>query len=1359
MSDIIFLQKSDRVLDKTPNFLELGIDKKGLKYNKYFIENPDMVLGNLKNISGRFGDTLACIKKDDTNLKELLDNAIKNITGNSLKKEKEREELETIPAEEGVKNFSFCIKDNKIFQREDSFMTEVDVGNKLELYKDYIEISEQLRLLMNEQLSFKNNDDVILESQKKLNELYDNFVSKYGRISEKGMSKLFRDDPNYPLLSSLEVFDENNKFISKADIFFKRTIKPKEKIEFLEDAKDALVNTINERGFVDFEYLENITKKSKKELVEELKGEIFVDIGEWDKNNTFPISSAKENNDPFNYNYITKDEYLSGNIIKKLKNVNSYIEKLSFVEKKENNDEHLLKLREEIEELELQKSSLEKVRPKLLKPEEISCELGATWIPEKYLTQYMIEEFELSSYTSAKVVYSKEIGEYSIQAKNSAYILDSIENKFGTSRKNALSILQDTLNLKNIEIYDKKIEDGKEIRVLNKKETLLAREKQEKIKYSFKNWIFRDEVRRAMLTALYNEKFNAVRLREYDGSSLPLTGMNMNITLREHQKNAVARTLFGGNTLLAHEVGAGKTFVMIASAMESKRLGLNNKSMLVVPNHLTEQIGKDFLKLYPAANILVANKKDFSKNNRRKFCSKIATGDYDAVIIGHSQFEKIPLSTERQITALRREQHKIVDFLSHSVASWEKNNFSVKALEKKKKQVEARLQKLLKSERKDDTVNFEELGIDKLIVDEAHAFKNLRVLTHLNKVAGINTSESQKAKDMELKCDYIDEISKGKGIIFATGTPISNSMTEMFVMQQYLQKESLNQLGLNHFDSWISWCGEIKTEMELSPEGTGYRSKTRISKFKNLPEVMNLFKEVADIQTADTLKLDRPDVEFKTIKTEPSEFQKEYITFLADRAEEVRNKNVDPTEDNMLKITNDGKKLALDQRLIDSNLPDDENSKVNICINNAFKIYEESKEKAAAQLIFCDMSTPNKDKFNIYDDIKEKLIKLGVPEKEIEFIHNADKPEDKEILFSKVRKGEVRFLLGSTEKMGAGTNVQDKLIALHDLDVPWRPSDLEQRAGRIVRQGNENKDVKVFRYVTEGTFDAYLWQILENKQKFISQIMTSKTPVREASGLDEATLDYAEVKALATGNPLIKEKMELETEVAKLNLLKNSFLSDKYKYERKLNEEIPEDIRITKKEITNISKDIENFKNFEKDIPKDEFPGIIIKDKEYKDKEEAGKIFTKEALKIFKFTPEKIAEYKGFDIKVAYSPHKTNHQFEIKGNHIYFGELGSSESGNLTRLNNCLEKMSETLTKKQDKLNKLITSKSEIEKIINFPFDRENELKTLQERLNKINLSFEINNEIPSKNTVSDDISQNPWEKKMKQSKEKGLGR
>jgi len=1338
-SDIIFLKKRDSIRERDEDWIHLAEDENGLLYNKYFVDHPEQVLGSMEEISGRFGNTIACLPKENTDLKELLTKASEEISKNANYEEIELldDEITSIPATDDVKNFSYTIIDDDVYYRENSLFVKKEVTDKnKEKIKDYLELNDALKDVISKQKE-DFSDDEVKKAQEKLNEIYDSFSKKHGYVNNLSNTRALKEDSNFPLVSSIEILDEEENFKAKGDIFSKRTITKAKVIDHVDTSLEALVLSVSEKGYVDFDYMGSLTGKDRTTLIEELRGEIYLNIRE-EQNFYRPLSFNLEDGDlPFacangsnsyKYGYVTKDEYLSGNIRDKIAIVDSYLSKLRQTERElphlgyEKNGKEKELISYEMNRLEYQKSELTKVLPKELEASEINVRLGATWIPIKDIEKFIFETLKTPGYArwDIKVKFSSLTSEWNVEGKSRDRGNDLAEMTFGTSRVNAYKLIEDALNLKETKVFDQIVNpDGSKTSVLNKKETMLAGQKQELLKEEFKNWIFNDQERRSRLVKLYNERFNSIRNREYDGSNLSFEGMNTEIDLRPHQRNAIARSLYGGNTLLAHVVGSGKTFEMVASAMESKRLGMCSKSLFVVPNHLTGQIGREFMQLYPSANIMVADKKDFEPKNRKRFIGKIATGEYDAVVIGHTQFEKIPMSKEYQEKHIQDQIDEIVNYVEEYKHD-RNQNFTVKQLEKTKKKLETRLEKLNDDFKKDDVITFEELGVDKLFVDEAHGFKNLYLYTKMRNVAGIGQSEAFKSSDMFMKCRYMDEMTGGKGVVFATGTPVSNSMTELYTMQRYLQYESLKKNNLEHFDSWASTFGETQSSFELSPEGTGYRVKTRFSKFYNLPELMSMFKEVADIQTADMLNLPTPEAHYEVIKTLPSEEQKEILKSLSKRADDVRNRVVEPDVDNMLKITNDGKKLALDQRLINPLLPDNPDSKVNVCVKNVFAIWDKTKENRSTQLLFSDMSTPKGDgEFNIYDDIREKLVAMGIPKEEIAFIHEANSDKQKDELFAKVRKGEIRILMGSTQKMGAGTNVQNKLIALHDLDVPWRPADLEQRAGRIVRQGNENEKVNIYRYVTENTFDAYLWQTIENKQKFISQIMTSKTPVRVAEDVDESSLNYAEIKALATGDPKIKEKMDLDNEVTKLKMLEANYKSNRYRLEDKVSKNYPEEIARTEKLIEAVKKDISNVEP--KAEGEEKFTSITIAGEKITDKKLAGERLI-EAIKTVKLNESKvIGKYRNMDLEVSYNFFTNSHNFSLNGAAKHSGELGTSADGNITRLDNALEKMPEKLNRLEEKListkEQLENAKEELKK----PFEKADELKTKMLRLAELN--------------------------------------
>lgn len=1300
-SDILFFKRRSNVTHIEPSWVNVTTLEDGISLNNYFVDNPNMIIGEMKNVSGRFGLTSECVLDDKDKFEELLNNAISNINTDSISFDNtiiiddNDVNEEVIPATSDVKNFSYTLVDDKIYYRENSLMTLQQLGDiPTKRVKGMIGIRDCLRTLI-EYETEDYSDGEIKYQQNKLNVLYDNFTKEFGLINSRANRMVFDDDNSYYLLSSLENLDENNNLKSKADIFTKRTIRPHKPVTSVDTSVEALTVSISERATIDMEYMQNLVGKTEEEIYNDLQGIMFLN----------PLYSETNGQDK----YLNADEYLSGNVREKLNIVKQLV------------DIH--------PEYNINVIALEKVQPKDLSASEISVRLGSTWIPSKYVEQFVHELLETPSYAknSIKVNYISYTGEWDIQGKS--YDRGNVKayKTYGTSRVNAYKIIEDTLNLKDVRIFDyEELPDGKKKAILNKKETTIAQSKQELIKQKFVDWIFKDQDRRNDLCNIYNHKFNSTRTREYDGSHINFVGMNPDITLREHQINAIARILYGGNTLLAHTVGAGKTFEMVAAAQESKRLGLCTKSMFVVPNHLTEQWAREYLQLYPSANILVSTKKDFQTKNRKKFCSKIATGDYDAIIIGHSQFEKIPVSIERQRSILKEQLNEIVIGIQEAKSKIG-DNITVKALERTKKGIENKLKKLNDQSRKDDVITFEELGVDRLFVDESHYYKNLFLYTKMRNVGGIAQTEAQKSSDMFMKCRYMDEVTGGKGIVFATGTPISNSMVELYTIQRYLQYNTLADNQLLHFDEWASTFGETVTAIELNPEGSGYRAKTRFAKFYNLPELMTMFKEVADIQTADMLKLPVPKANYHNVVVKPSERQIEMVQSLSERADKVRNNEVDQSVDNMLKITNDGRKLALDQRLIDDSLEDFEGSKVNVCANNVYNIWKDGIEDKTTQLVFCDLSTPSKEKFNVYDDIKSKLISKGIPENEIAFIHDAKTEKQKDELFSKVRSGEVRVLFGSTQKMGAGTNVQDRIIASHDLDCPWRPSDLEQRLGRTVRQGNMNKEVDIYRYVTEQTFDAYLYQLVEGKQKFASQIMTSKTPVRIADDIDEAALSYAEIKMLATGNPYIKEKMDLDIQVQKLELLKSNFMSTKYELEDKISKYYPQEILKGETVIAGLQADI-NVVNVKKS---DEFSGMVLNSQMYADKKEAGIQLLEITKKIKDTKPSKIGEYRGFDVLCAYDFWERKPYLKLKNNLSHHLEIGTDTFGNITRMDNCLNSLSKLLDENKVKLENIKIQLENAKEEVNKPFPEAKELEIKKARLTELNsmLNLDTNRE------------------------------
>ena len=1307
-SDIIFLQKRDSITDIEPDWVYLGENDDGIKMNQYFIDNPEMILGNMEMISTRFGYDSACIS-DGEKLEDKLERAISNIHAEVKEYELDDigEEDNSIEADLTVRNFSYTLIDDKIYFRENSRMYPQELAMTTEnRVKGLIEIRDCVRTLLEYQTEDYPDEDIKRE-QVKLNQLYDRFTKKYGLINSRGNNSAFSNDSSYYLLCSLEILDENGNLARKADMFTKRTIKPKTEITSVDNANDALIVSLSEKARVDITFMQKLCNMDMDKMLKDLEGEIF-NVPEYGEPN----------------HWVTADEYLSGNVREKLKIAEHFAE----------TDERF----------NVNVKYLKEVQPKDLNASEISVRLGSTWIPPEDIKVFIEYLLNPSNYAcqNINVHYNEATSEWWIEGKNYDKYNIKATNTYGTGRASAYKIIEDSLNLKDTRIYDYyEDENGKKVAELNKKETAIAQAKQEQIKLAFEEWIWKDPERRERLTKFYNERFNSIRPREYDGSHISFDGMNPEITLRKHQVNAIARILYGGNTLLAHEVGAGKTFEMVAAAMESKRLGLCNKSLFVVPNHIVEQFGQEFLQLYPSANVLVTTKKDFETANRKKFCSRIATGDYDAIIISHSQFEKIPMSVERQVTIIQKQ----IEDITLGIQDLKNNNgerFSIKQMEKTKKSLETRLAKLNDTSRKDDVVTFEELGVDRIFVDEAHYYKNLFLYTKMRNVGGIAQTEAQKSSDLFMKCRYLDELTGGKGVIFATGTPISNSMVELYTMQRYLQYSELEKRHLQQFDAWASTFGETVTAIELSPEGTGYRAKTRFAKFFNLPELMALFKEVADIQTSEMLNLPVPKVNYHNVVIEPSEIQKELVKDLSERAEKIRNRMVDSSVDNMLKITNDGRKLALDQRLTNDMLEDFEHSKVATCADNIYSIWDKTSEDKSAQLVFCDLSTPHNDgKFNVYDDLKTKLIDRGIPEKEIAFIHDANTDARKQELFNKVRRGQVRVLIGSTQKMGAGTNCQDRLIALHDLDCPWRPSDLIQRSGRIIRQGNKNPEVDIYRYVTEGTFDAYLYQLVENKQRFISQIMTSKTPVRFAEDIDETALSYAEIKALAAGNPDIIEKTELDTQVAKLKLLKQNYLSEKYALEDKVIKYYPNEIKRLENRIEDMKEDIEVFNN--NNTPDNSFEKMNIKGTDFTERKEAGEKIIEICKSMTNPEPLEIGEYKGFKIILSFDTMDRKFYASMKNNLSYKTELGSDPSGNITRIDNALNGIETRLSSVENNLEDTKKNYESAKKEIEKPFPQEEELKTKSKRLDELNIKLNLNNKdkeiIDDGNDISDD--------------------
>ena len=1289
VSDILFFQKRDRASIEEPEWLNLKETQEGYSVNAYFAEHPEMVLGEFTTESTQYGKQEVTVKpKEGITLEEQLKEAVQNIHGTITELELSDTELEEdvvfIPADPDVKNFSFTVVNEEVYYRENSVMNRMELpAMTAERVKGMVKIRDVTNELIRCQME-EGSDEQITKLQEKLNEEYDTFTAKYGLISSNANKRAFSQDSSYCLLTSLEFLDDKGELKRKADIFTKRTIRRAETVTSVDTASEALAVCIGERAGVDLSYMAQLSGKTEEELTEELAGVIF-------KN---PIGEKWE----------PSDEYLSGNVREKLQIAKQFAE------------DH--------PEYQVNVQYLEQVQPKDLDASEIEARLGATWISEDYITRFMAETFHTPRYyvgSKVKVQYAEVTGQWNVMGKNvDSYGNALVTSTYGTQRANAYRLLEDALNLRDTKIYDTVQDADGEHRELNRKETMLAQQKQELIKEEFKEWIFKDLHRREDLCKIYNERFNSIRPREYDGSHIQFVGMNPEITLMPHQKNAVAHVLYGNNTLLAHCVGAGKTFQMIAAGMESKRLGLSQKNLYVVPNHLTEQWGSDFLRLYPGANILVATKKDFEPANRKRFCSRIATGDYDAVIIGHTQFEKIPLSRERQI-AMLEDQIADLTFSIEEAAHQAGQNYTIKQLEKTKKSLQARMKKLNDQTRKDDVVTFEQLGVDRLFVDESHSFKNLFLYTKMRNVAGISQTDAQKSSDMFMKCRYMDELTGGRGITFATGTPVSNSMTELYTIMRYLQYDTLMRMGMGHFDSWAATFGETVTAIELSPEGTGYRAKTRFARFFNLPELISIFKEAADIQTSDMLNLPVPEAEFINEVLKPSEEQQEMVSAFSERAEEVRAGLVNPTVDNMLKITNDGRKCALDQRLLNELLPDAEKSKVNTCVENAFQVWDEGKADRTTQLIFCDLSTPKGDgTFNVYDDVRNKLVARGIPKEEIAFIHEYNTETKKADLFAKVRAGQVRILMGSTPKLGAGTNVQDRLIALHHLDCPWKPSDLEQQEGRILRQGNQNDKVKIFRYVTENTFDAYMWQILENKQKFISQIMTSKSPVRACEDVDDTALSYAEIKALATGNPYIKEKMDLDVQVSKLKLLKANHTSQIYRLESDIAKNFPVQISALKERIAGMQIDSQVVKSV--DLQDNDTFAMTVGNVLYEDKKEAGEalIAACAGLKTVS-TGGKVGEYHGFTLSASYNMFSNAFELTVKGKCSYKLEIGKDPVGNMQRIHNTLFSIDRKLTESEQKLEtvqqQLATAQEEVKK----PFPKEAELNEKMERLSELN--------------------------------------
>ena len=1314
VSDILFLQKLERPIDREPEWVQVGRTPEGFTVNQYFVDHPDMVLGELSAESTQYGrEDVTVDPIEGADLAEQLKSAMAHINGRYEAVERVNTELDegapdVLPADPGVKNFSYTVVDGEVYYRENSVMTPVELSGDA---KDRVKGMVELRGIVNELIAYQLEDfpeTDIAAKQAELNAAYDAFTAKYGLLNDRKNGRLFEDDSSYYLLCSLENLDENGKLKSKADMFTKRTIRPERAVTHVDTPAEALAVSIGEKGKVDLPYMAELlgTPEDFGRITGELRGVIFKDPSE-------DVSDPEAG-------WQTADEYLSGNVRNKLQ-----IAKLAAA-----NDPAF----------EVNVEALTAAQPKDLDATEIDVRLGATWISPDVIQKFMNETFQIPFYLryAIRVKFSPATAEWRIEGKTKTGPNDVMAYEtFGTTRASAYKILEDTLNLRDARVYDTVEDDsGKPKRVLNKKETMLAGQKQQAIKDAFANWVWQDPQRRESLIKQYNELFNSTRPREYDGSHIHFVGMNPEITLREHQRNAIAHVLYGGNTLLAHEVGAGKTFEMAASAMEAKRLGLCQKSLFVVPNHLTLQWAQEFLHLYPSAKLLVASKKDFETANRKKFCARIATGDYDAVIIGHSQFEKIPLSFERQERIIQEQIDEIqggIAELKHS--SGEK--FTVKQMEKSRKQLEMKLEKLRAAERKDDVITFEELGVDRLFVDESHSFKNLFLVTKMRNVAGLSTSEAQKSSDMFGKCRYMDELTGGRGVIFATGTPVSNSMTELYTVMRYLQYGTLQQKGLTHFDCWASTFGETTTSIELAPEGTGYRARTRFAKFFNLPELMTMFKEVADIKTSDQLHLPVPEAKFETVLVKPSEIQKEMVQSLSERAGKINAGMVDASEDNMLCVTNDGRKIGLDQRLMNPLLPDDPNSKLNVCVRNVLRIWEEGKSDKLTQLLFCDLSTPKGDgQFNVYDDVKKKLLAAGVPESEVAFIHTADTEAKKKELFSKVRTGQVRILLGSTAKMGAGTNVQDRLVAVHHLDVGWKPSDMTQRNGRIIRQGNRNKTVQIYNYVTEGTFDAYLFQTLENKQRFIGQIMTSKSPVRSCEDVDEQVLSYAEVKALCAGNPLIKEKMNLDVEVAKLKVLKADHQSQKYRLEDKLLKEFPASIQCQKAEIAALQQDAKTAEANPQ--VKDGFCGMTVKGMHFEDKLAAGERLLLACKEMPTAETVTLGSYRGFGFDLRFDTFRNEYQAVLRGATSHFVPLGTDARGNLTRLDNVLDSFPDRIARAENQLQTLYQQRDAAQVEVEKPFPKEAELAEKSARLAELDTLLNMESRPEPKQDMSE---------------------
>lgn len=1344
-SDILFLQKRERMIDIEPDWVGLDTDSNGIRMNRYFVQHPEMILGEMVMESSRYGMESTCKPYPDSDLGIQLGEALATLHGQIMEYQQDEleEEDNSIPADPNVRNFSYTIVDGKIYFRENSRMNPIEASvtaqNRI---RGMITLRDCVRKLIDYQTEGYPDDDIQRE-QSRLNTLYDEYTKKYGLLSSRGNSLAFSEDSSYFLLCSLEVLDEEGNFKRKADMFTKRTIRPHMAVTSVDTASEALAVSIAEKARVDMPYMSVLSGKTEEELEKELTGVIFRDINCAETKEDIALAHT----DLQRYSFVTADEYLSGNVRRKLRMVKALQDVLP---------------EEKVSIIQQNISALEAVQPVDLTAGEIGVRIGVNWVPKEIYEQFLYDVIGTSSYARGKikVLYSPHTGEWNVTAKSMDGSNIKAITTYGTKRINAYHIFEQTLNQKDVRIYDIKIDaNGNEVRVLNKKETAIAQDRQELIKSKFAEWIWKDIDRREMLCSIYNETFNSLRPREYDGQHIRFSGMNPEITLRKHQINAIAHIMYGGNTLLAHEVGAGKTFEIVAAAMESKRLGLCTKSLIVVPNHITEQWAAEWLQLYPSANILVATKKDFETKNRKKFCARIATGDYDAIIIGHSQFEKIPMSAERQRIIIQRQIEGILDGIREAKRN-HAENYSIKQMERTRKSLESRLAKLNDQSRKDDIVTFEQLGVDRIFVDESHYFKNLFLATKMRNVGGIAQTEAQKSSDLFMKCQYLDEITGGRGVVFATGTPISNSMVELYTIQRYLQYGTLEEMGLINFDDWAANYGETVTAIELSPEGSGYRSKTRFAKFYNLPELMSTFKMVADIQTADMLKLPVPKANFHTEVIKPSPMQQDMIKDLADRAEEIRAGIVDPSVDNMLKITNDGRKLALDMRLVQPLASDSDTSKITICALNVFSIWERTKEQRSAQLVFCDLSTPTKtinmemqdvtavmsDFQNVYDDLKKKLIAKGIPAEEIAFIHEANTEVKKKELFARVRSGQIRVLMGSTAKMGAGTNVQDRLVALHDLDCPWRPSDLAQRLGRIVRQGNQNSEVEIFRYVTENTFDAYLYQLVENKQKFIAQIMTSKAPARVADDVDETALSYSEIKALATGNPLIIEKCNLDIEVSKLNMLKANHLNQRFSLENLVLRKYPAAIAELTERIAGFEKDVAIAKAHPK--PAEGFAGIEIQGNFYTERKDAGKAIINACTSLTGSDSVPLGQYRGFSLILVYDSAKTDYRLTLKGNLSHTISLSADASGNITRMDNVVDGLEKVLESQQLALEEVKTQLTNAKAEIEAPFAKEAELAKKSARLKELNILLNMDQK---DNLLLDENSQEDTLDKSKQ--------